>query len=162
MTVEFGNTKVGPEGDHGSPEAERKGAHPDHGEDLGVAGYMETERLVQMGAAGGMKIAGVLRGRKIPVVHSNHLGSGYNHLAHVVQSQSAVRIAFRSCFQGFVPACLWGIFGALQVHKLDLGREVPAGSLGQGPAAGNRGFLHHSAALESFPPDPWSQEAGFC
>lgn len=38
VIVESGNMKVGPVGHHGGPEADRRGAHPDHEKIQGVAG----------------------------------------------------------------------------------------------------------------------------
>lgn len=47
VIVKSGNMKVGPEGDHGGPEADRRGDHPDHEEARGIVGYREAESLVQ-------------------------------------------------------------------------------------------------------------------
>lgn len=47
VIVKSGNMKVGPEGDHGGPEADRRGDHPDHEEARGVVGYREAGSLVQ-------------------------------------------------------------------------------------------------------------------
>lgn len=88
VTVESGNMKVGPEGDHGGPEVARKRAHSGHGEDQGIAGNKGAESLEQWRAVGGMETAGGLREVKGLVVHSSHLGSDHNYLGHAVHSSS--------------------------------------------------------------------------
>ncbi len=88
VTVESGSMEAGPEGERGSPEVARKGAHSGHGKDQAVAESKGAERPLQWRAAGGIETAGGLREVKGLVVRNSHLGSDHNHLDHAVHSPS--------------------------------------------------------------------------